>query len=363
MNITIPSIDIPHIVHGNNGNGVGRGPGKKGDVVDSKPKPGKGGGGAGNGESSEGITIQLDMKDVLRFMKDELELPAMRPKPSDTYDELKTVYNDISKNGPDSLRHTRRTLLEALKRMGMTNDIDKLHYLPGNTIPVRLITPINADRRYRQYTEIKIPSSNAVIFFVRDCSGSMDDYRCDIVSDMAWWIDCWIRQFYKKVDRCYLLHDTDCEEVDEKKFYEYRHGGSTKISPVFDKIAEMMVNRYPPHKYNVYVFYFGDGDNQIGDNERVEKILNEKFKQHDLNLVGITQTLPYHYSNSLNAYLEEAMKDNRIPKGLVRLVDIRKEVNSDGDYDWSTSMPEEDRDQQIMDGIKKLLGKQKVVAQ
>lgn len=356
MNITIPAIDIPHIVHGDNGNGVGRGPGGKGDVVGRRPNgDGQGGGGGGGDGEGEGITIQVDLDDVLRFLKNELELPDMKPKPSDTYDEIKTVYKDISKVGPDSLRHTRRTLHEALKRMGMMNDIETLYQLPGNTVPVKLITPINSDRRYRQYREIKIPSSDAVIFFVRDCSASMDDVRCDIVSDMAWWIDLWIRKFYKKVERCYLLHDTMCEEADEKKFYKYRHGGGTKISPVFEMISDLLVNRYPPHKYNVYVFYFGDGDNYPNDNERVEKILNEKFKQHDLNLVGITQVMPYHYKDSLNNHLDEAIADGRIKEDLIKLVDIRN-PNSGDEVNFSSSISEEDRDQQIIDGIRKLLG-------
>ena len=360
MNITIPSIDIPHIVHGSNGGGIGRGPGKKGDVIGKNPQ-GQGNQGGGGDGSGEGITIQIDMADVLRFLKDELELPNMVPKPSQTYEDKKTVYTDISLTGPDSLRHTRRTLLEAIKRMSITNELTDLHYLPGNTTPIRLITPINSDRRYRQYREINIPSSNAVIFFARDCSASMNDYRCDIVSDMSWWIDCWIRQFYKKVERCYLLHDTECEEVDEKKFYEYRYGGGTKISPVFDTIADMMTHRYPPQKYNVYVFYFGDGDNQHGDNERVEKILQEKFKPHDLNLVGITQIMPYNYNSSLNAYLDEAVKNGRVNKKKIRLIDI-KQNSGDGDgYDWSESMSEEERDRQIMEGIRQLLGKKKAI--
>jgi len=33
VSITIPKIDIPHIVYGDNGTGVGRGPGKPGDVI------------------------------------------------------------------------------------------------------------------------------------------------------------------------------------------------------------------------------------------------------------------------------------------------------------------------------------------
>ena len=181
----------------------------------------------------------------------------------------------------------------------------------------------------------------------------MDDYRCDIVSDMAWWIDAWIRKFYTKVDRCYLIHDTECEEVDEKKFYEYRYGGGTKISCVFEIIAEMLINRYPPSKYNIYVFYFSDGDNQLQDNAILEKIINEKFKKHDLNMIGFTQIIPYRYDTSLHAYLQEAIKDDRFDPDFLRLVEIGKD-EEEGVY-FNTNMPEDVRNSQIMDGIRKLL--------
>jgi uncharacterized protein len=356
--INIPQIDIPHIQHGDNdnsGTGIGRGDGKKGDII-KKADPGDGKGSSGGGdEHAEGISISVDMDDVLKFMQNELKLPDMKPKPTATYEDTKIIYNDISKNGPDSLRHNRRTLIETMKRMAMVGSLDEKQVLPGNQTPIRLITPINSDRRYRQYREIKIPTSNAVIFFARDCSGSMDDYRCDIVSDMSWWIDAWIRSFYTKVDRCYLIHDTECEEVDEKKFYNYRHGGGTKISCVFEKISELLVNRYPPHKYNVYVFCFSDGDNQTfpnNDNQVLENILKEKFKQHDLNMIGFTQVIPYQYDKSLHQYLKGAIEDGRFDPNFLRLVEIGKD--SDGVY-YGTNMPEDERNSQIIDGIRKLL--------
>ena len=123
-------------------------------------------------------------------------------------------------------------MLQALKRMAAGGELDKLHYIPGFSDPVRLITPINSDRRYKQYTEIKVPASNAVIFFARDGSASMDQYKCDIVSDMSWWIDAWIRHFYERVERCYIWHDTVAQEVDEETFYRYRYGGGTKCSRI-----------------------------------------------------------------------------------------------------------------------------------
>src|SRR5208283_531491 len=123
MAITLPKIDIPHIVYGDGDEGVNRGPGKDGDVIARDPEGD--GHEAGQGEA-EGITVNIDLEDVLQFFKDELELPDLKPKPHETFEEVRIKYNDISLTGPESLRHNRRTMLQALKRLSATGEIDKL---------------------------------------------------------------------------------------------------------------------------------------------------------------------------------------------------------------------------------------------
>ena len=112
-----------------------------------------------------------------------------------------------------------------------SGDYDKLHQTPGFKDPVHVIMPHANDKKYRRYNEIKIPNSNAVVMFARDCSGSMDDEKCSIVSDMSWWLDVWIRRFYEKVERCFFVHDAEAEEVDGEKFYSYRSNGGVKRGP------------------------------------------------------------------------------------------------------------------------------------
>ena len=199
VSINIPKIDIPHIVYGENNSGVGRGNGKPGDVIGRDKNKGQGQGNQAGQDEAEGIMINLDLEEVLKFLQDELELPDLKPKQDNVFEDIKIKYNNISLVGPESLRHTRRTMLTALKRMCSTGEINQLHHIPGYTDPVKLITPINSDKRYRQYKEIKYPSTNACIIYARDGSASMDAAKCEIVSDMAWWIDVWIKRFYKNV--------------------------------------------------------------------------------------------------------------------------------------------------------------------
>lgn len=346
VTISIPQIDIPHFVHGDSGEGIGRGPGKEGDTIGRDPQPGNGN--QAGDQEGEGIHIQIDMEDVLAFMEEELKLPFMKPKPNETFEEVKIKYNDISKVGLNSLRHTRRTMKEALKRLAMGGKLDQVQLVPGASVPMKVITPIKQDFRYRQYREIKIPASNAVIFFARDCSGSMDDYKCDIVSDMAWWIDRWIKRFYKRVDHCYYVHDTRAQEVNEQEFYTYRYGGGTQCSSAFESISQQFENRYPPQKFNIYVFYFTDGDNWDNDNEKVVKIIQEKFPQGVVNFVGITQICSYSNENSVKEFIDRKIKSNELDAEHIRTAEVGSNLRNG-------KMSEDDRNSQILDAIKKLL--------
>lgn len=350
--VTIGKIDIPHIVYGEPEDGVGRGPGKPGDVIKKDKEKGDGGNQAGQGEQ-EGVEIAVDMDEVLKELGDELKLPKMQPKPNQTYEDIEIKYNDISMYGPESLRHNRRTLMQALKRMCSTGDINKLHKIPGFAEPVKLITPINSDKRYRQYREIKIPASNAVIFFARDGSASMDQYKCDIVSDMAWWMDAWIRKFYERVDRCYIWHDMIAQEVSENKFYRYRYGGGTTCSSALKLIAKQFDNRYPPEKWNIYVFYFTDGENWDNDNEVFCKIIQEQFPANKVNFVGITQVMASQYQGSLKEFVD---------KKLGSVENVRTTQVGADENGYGVQLADEDRDQQVKKAICDLLGANKVKA-
>lgn len=350
ISISIPKIDIPHIVFGSNGTGVGRGDGKPGDVIGRDDPKGKGKGNKAGSEEAEGITITLDLEEILKFLQDELELPDLQPKEDNTFEDVKIKYNNISLVGPESLRHTRRTMLTALKRMCSTGEINKLHEVPGYKDPVRLILPINSDKRYRQYKEIKSPSTNALIIYARDGSASMDTAKCDIVSDMAWWIDVWIKRFYKRVERMFVWHDIQAQEVDEQKFYKYRFGGGTVCSSSLKLIAKQFENRFPPNKWNIYVFYFTDGENQINDNDVFIQTLKKEFPENVVNFVGITQIFAYDYRGSVLEAVRKARQDDMLGENIKTA-----EIESS-----SSNLNGESRNEAVLKAIKDLLGKTKI---
>ena len=358
IGIPIDRIAITRFKYGDNKIGVGRGPGKPGDVIGRDPQSGKGN--KAGDQHGEGIELQIDLEYVLKFLQEELCLPNLKPKENQTFEETEYKYNDISQTGPHSLRHMKRTLMKAYQRLVQVGDADKLHEIPGMAEKVRLITPINSDFRYRQYKVIKKPSSNAVIFFARDCSYSMNDFKCDIVSDMSWWIDVWIRSFYKKTERCYFVHDTEAQEVDEEKFYKYRYGGGTKCSSALNLVAKQLKYRFPPEKWNVYLFYFSDGENWENDNDKFCQIIKDKFPSNIANFVGITQVLPWNYEGSLKQFVNDKIDKGYLNKANVRTTGVGFEEKQKGYIlgSGSPSLSEDERNKGIQKAIKDLLGKQ-----
>lgn len=359
IRVTIPKIDIPHIVFGDTGDGVGRGPGEPGDVIGRDPQPGQDGGKAGQ-EEGDGIDIDVDIEEVLKFLQDELQLPNLKPKPNETYHEIKIKYNNISRQGPESLRHMRRTMKEALKRRAASGLLDEKVVLPGFAQPMPKFDIIESDKRYRQYNEIKIPSNNAAIFFARDGSGSMNQYRCDIVSDMAWWIDVWIRHFYDRVERRYIWHDVKAYEIDEDNFYRHRYGGGTTCSSALKRIDKMISESFPPEKWNIYILYFGDGENWGNDNNEFVKMLT-KFNPEMVNFIGITQVLAWSPHDTLKAHVDQWLEKSQ--QGNVRTTQIGEAPDMSRQasmyFGYNNTLSEEERDKQIKRSIIELLGSPK----
>ena len=346
MSVNIPEIDLPRIVHGRAGEGVGKGEGEVGDTVGKDPGKGKGGK-PGDG-AGEGIQVEVDLEYILKLLKDELQLPDLKPKDSKTFEEERFIYNGLSRNGPMSLLHKKRTMLQAMKREAASGNLGKVRHVPGFNKPVSIVTPVNDDFRFRQYNIKRIPSHNAAIFFMRDGSGSMDQEKCEVVSDMAWWLDFYIRSFYARTERVYVWHDTEAKEVSEEEFYGLRYGGGTKCSSATRHVAKQIKTRYKPETWNLYCFYFGDGENSSDDNPTFVKHLKNQLGPNVVNMFGFTQIFAYGYDWSLKRYVDE--KAAGVPH--VRTTAIDRQGKS-GVLD---------RDAEVMRALKDLLGRDRTGA-
>jgi sporulation protein YhbH len=268
VTIPIPQLDIPHFHYGDNGSGgVGQGEGDEGQSV-GKGREGDGPGAAGNAPGAHVLEVELDMQELADMMADALELPRIEPKGDANLQDEKTRYNSIRRNGPESLRHFKRTYVQALRRQVATGTY--------NFRRPRIV-PIGEDKRFRSWSSKQEPQANAVIIYMMDVSGSMTDEQKSIVRTEAFWIDTWIQSQYEGVERRYIIHDAVAKEVDEHTFYHTRESGGTRISSAYQVAEELIKQQFPVNEWNIYCFQFSDGDNWGEDNKQSLAILRQNI--------------------------------------------------------------------------------------
>ena len=98
-----------------------------------------------------------------------------------------------------------------------------------------------------------------------DVSGSMGSEQKEIVRTESFWIDTWIGKQYKGLERRYIIHDSVAKEVDRESFFTTKESGGTLISSALQRCVDIIEKDYPTSDWNVYPFYFSDGDNWSQD--------------------------------------------------------------------------------------------------
>lgn len=269
VSIPVPSIDIPHFQHGQKGSGgTGQGEGEVGQPVGRGQDDGDGQGIAGNEPGRHIREVEVSFEELAEMLGAELELPNIVPKGQDSLQSVKDKYNTISRSGPDSLRHFKRTYKQALKRQITSGAYD----------PERpMIIPNREDEHYRSWTSVVQPQANAAILYIMDVSGSMTDEQKEIVRIESFWIDTWLKSQYDGVQRRYIVHDAVAHEVDEDTFYRVRESGGTRISSAYEKAVTIIARDFPPADWNIYLFQFSDGDNWGEDSRQCTEYLTQNL--------------------------------------------------------------------------------------
>lgn len=303
VSIPIPQLDVPHFRYGKNGNGgVGQGEGEPGTQI-GKGEDGEGGAGAaGSDPGAHLLEVEVSLEELAAILGEELELPRIEPKGTANIEQEKSRYTSIRRSGPESLRHFKRTYMEALRRQISSNT-----YVPDRP----RVVPIREDKRYRAWNEVNLPEANAAIIYMMDVSGSMTDDQKDVVRTAAFWLDTWLRSQYKGLERRYIIHDAAAKEVDEETFYHTRESGGTRISSAYRVCAELINRTFPPSEWNIYCFQFSDGDNWGEDNERSLELLKNEILPH-VNLFCYGQVESPYGSGEFIRSLDFAEEDTRL---------------------------------------------------
>lgn len=266
ISIPIKSIDIPRFRYGDNSGGIGDGQAKPGDGQ------GDGQGGMGPGGTDVGqhiLEVDLTLEELADILGEELQLPRIEPKGKKNITDDKAKYSGLRPTGPESLRHFKRTFRRAMRR----------HIIEGAYDPDNPTVVIERDDKlYRSWTTVQNPQSCAVAIYMMDVSGSMGDEQKEIVRTQAFWIDAWLRRNYDGIESRYVVHDYRAGEVDRDTFYHIREDGGTKISSAFKVVKELTQTKFNPQDWNIYLFYFSDGDNSSeSDSQETCRLIKDHF--------------------------------------------------------------------------------------
>jgi uncharacterized protein len=183
-----------------------------------------------------------------------------------------------------------------------------------------VIVPIKEDLRFRSWTTVRKPQSNAVIVYMMDVSGSMGAEQKELVRLQAFWIDTWLRRNYEGIESRYIVHDVRAGEVDRQTFFTLREDGGTRISSAYACCKEMLDEHYDPSAWNIYLFHFSDGDNSSdADNRLCCRLLDEHLIPRS-NMFGYVQVASAYGSGNFLNVLREAFPDGRRDEDGERLV-------------------------------------------
>ena len=288
-------------------------PGNRKHVVgdqQKKPEEDSGGGGsqAGRGQSEDDFEFILNQEEFLDFIFEDLELP----------DLIKKQMRDVTKNKPhragytnvgnpsqlDVVRSLKNSLgrriglrrpkdeeIEALeKQLAETDDAklrleleEQIELLRNRQHAVPWLDPF--DVRYRNYTNVPQPMTQAVMFCIMDVSASMGKKEKELAKRFFFFLHMFLRRKYTKVEIVFVRHHEEAKEVDEQEFFTSKESGGTVVSTALALTKTIIEARYNVADWNIYCAQVSDGDNAMDDNKNVKAIMED--------LLPLTQYFAY----------------------------------------------------------------------
>ncbi|MDJ0875645.1 MAG: DUF444 family protein [Desulfobacterales bacterium] len=235
----------------------GSGEGEPGEVIGEQPvRPTGTGSGPGQGEGGE-HEVESSAYDLGRVLTEQFELPNLKDKGKKRSMTRYTYQLTDRHLGQGQLldkKATLRRIVETNINLGNLPDPDRID--PSSF----LISP--RDKVYRVLSPEKDFESQAMVFFLRDYSGSMEGKPTEIVVTQHVLIYSWLLyQYARQVETRFILHDTEAREVED--FYTYYNSsvaGGTQVSSAFQLVNEIVDAENLARDYNIYVFHGTDGD-------------------------------------------------------------------------------------------------------
>ena len=236
----------------------GQGDGEEGEIIGEQPIRGeeRGGAGAGHGEGTI-HEIESNAYELGRVLTEEFKLPNLKDK-GKKRSLTKYSYDLTDRHkGFGQVIDKKATLRQIIK----TNiGLGRIRQRARVRTDSLLVSP--NDRVYRILSKEKDYESQAVVFFLRDYSGSMGGRPTDAVVSQHIMIYSWLTyQYENQVETRFILHDTEAKEVETFNiYYNSKVAGGTKVASAYRLVNRLVAKENLVRDYNIYVFHGTDGD-------------------------------------------------------------------------------------------------------
>ena len=315
IKIPVRGIKQFRFVYGDNSNNqrVGSAPGKnikRGQKIGKKQDGKKPGNEAGNQAGEEFYEVEITLEELASYLFDDLELPDLEKKQMQKIMSEKFKRHGYRNKGIRPRLDKKETVKKKLKRKNIAK-ANGSYDLENDEFPFH-----DSDLRYRHIKNSVKESSNAVLFFIMDVSGSMTQNKKYLARSFFFLLYHFIRYRYKNTELVFIAHDVSAVECDEEKFFQRGSGGGTIVSSALELCKDIMDKRYHPNNWNVYVFQCSDGDNWGSDMQKTSNLavaLKEKVQ-----LFGYCEIEP---GEERIKYLNDG--DSALAQGYSRLVDSK----------------------------------------
>lgn len=271
----------------------------EGDTIGKPPKGGgKGGQASEDGEGEDEFVFTLTQEEFLNYFFEDLELPDLAKKTLMELERVKLKRAGFTSSGSPTNLALVRTMRNSLgRRIGLgrpSSDeiaaleqaleeleeheedarrdiLERLEQLKQRTKAIPWIDPI--DVRYKAFEPKPYPISQAVVFFVMDVSGSMEEREKDIAKRFFLLLKIFLNRKYERVDVVFVRHHSIAEECNEFDFFYKPESGGTVVSTGLELVNKIIKDRYSLDDWNVYVAQASDGDNYWADGKKCVGIL------------------------------------------------------------------------------------------
>src|SRR5437016_4290213 len=220
VKIPVRSLELPRIrFDPGSRERVGQGPGgtKPGDVLGRAPSDSDSAAGkqAGQEPGVDYYEAEFTIEELAELVFEDLHLPNLEDKGIKQVVSEHAEFNSITRKGLTANLDRKRTLMEAYKRNAREGK-------PGWNIR-------NEDRRYKNWEIVTEPQRNAVIFAMRDVSGSMGEFEAYICRSFYFWMLRFLRKKYTSAEIVFITCHTEAKVVDEPSFFSLGDSGATRM--------------------------------------------------------------------------------------------------------------------------------------